>query len=126
MIPVLSGHEPIIIETQNHVDIRNAVQFAKDEELNYLIAAPIGAWRVADLLKANGVRVLIGNTQAYPDAEDDPYDSVTGWLRGQSERAEALRRRDGVGQRGDPLGSDEPALEDDRGWQGTAALRVHA
>jgi imidazolonepropionase-like amidohydrolase len=76
MIPVLERQKVVIIETQNHVDIRNAVQFARDEGLNYVIAAPVGAWRVADFLKANGVRVLIGSTQAYPDGEDDAYDSV--------------------------------------------------
>ena len=76
MIPVLKREEVVIIETQNHVDIRNAVQFAEDENLDYVIAAPTGAWRVADFLKANAVRVLIGSTQAYPDAEDDAYDSV--------------------------------------------------
>jgi imidazolonepropionase-like amidohydrolase len=76
MIPVLKRQEPIIIETTNHVDIRNAVQFARDENLNYLIAASVGAWRVADFLKENGVRVIVGSTLLYPDAQDDPYDSV--------------------------------------------------
>ena len=45
MIPVLKREEVVIIDTQNHVDIRNAVQFAKDENLDYVIAAPTGAWR---------------------------------------------------------------------------------
>ena len=38
MIPVLERKRPVIIETTNHVDIRNAVEFAKEENLNYVLA----------------------------------------------------------------------------------------
>jgi imidazolonepropionase-like amidohydrolase len=76
MIPVLEGREPVIIETANHVDIQNAVQFAREEHLNYVIGAASGAWRVADYLKQNGVRVLVGWPQNVPEGEDDPIDSV--------------------------------------------------
>ncbi len=76
MIPVLEGREPVIIEAANHVDIQNAVQFAKEERLNYVIAAASGAWRIADFLKLNGVRVLVGWPQALVEGEDDPIDGA--------------------------------------------------
>ena len=74
MIPVLTRQEVVIIEAANAVDIQAAVQFAKDENLNYVLAAHANAWRVVDLLKANGVRVLLGSTITYPDDEDAAYD----------------------------------------------------
>ena len=76
MVPVLEGREPVIVETANRVDIRNAVRFAREEGLNYVIGAASGAWRVADFLKQNAVRVLVGWPQALPEGEDDPIDSV--------------------------------------------------
>lgn len=76
MIPVLTGAQTVIIEAANHVDIRNAVQFAKEEELDYVIGAAAGAWRVADFLKENGVRVILGSTVKDPESSDLPYDTV--------------------------------------------------
>ena len=76
MIPVLEGKVPVIIEATNHVDIRNAVEFAKGEKLNYLLAALSDSWKAADFLKENSVRVLIGSTLDMPTGADDPYDVV--------------------------------------------------
>jgi imidazolonepropionase-like amidohydrolase len=74
MIPVLTRQEVVIVEAANVVDIQAAVQFAQAERLNYVLGAPVDAWRVADFLKANNVRVVFGSTITLPEDEDAPYD----------------------------------------------------
>ena len=74
MVPALARQEVVIVEAANLVDIQAAVQFAQAEKLNYVLAAPLDAWRVVDFLKANNVRVIFGSTIAYPEDEDAPYD----------------------------------------------------
>jgi imidazolonepropionase-like amidohydrolase len=74
MVPVLARQQVVIVEAANVVDIQAAVQFAQAERLNYVLAAPLDAWRVVDFLKAHNVRVIFGSTITLPQDEDAPYD----------------------------------------------------
>lgn len=74
LIPYVNGDLPILIEANSHVDIKNAVQFAEEENLNYVITGAFDAWRVADFLKEHDSRVVLGPRQALPAREDDPLD----------------------------------------------------
>jgi imidazolonepropionase-like amidohydrolase len=76
LVPVIKGERVVMIEAFNHGDIRNAVAFAEEEKLNYVIVGATDAWRMADYLKAHKTRVVLGPTQGLPLGEDDPIDAV--------------------------------------------------
>lgn len=76
MIPVLKRQAPVIIEATNSEDIKAAVRFGKEENLDFIIGAHGGAARVADFLKENNVRVLLTSMKIMPETEDDPVDIV--------------------------------------------------
>lgn len=76
LVPVVKGEQPVLIQANSHVDIKNAVNFAKEEKLNFVLLGASDAWRVADFLKENNVRVILGPRQALPPREDDPIDII--------------------------------------------------
>ena len=76
LVPVVERTQVILIEADSHVDIRNAVEFAEEENLLYAILGASDAWRVADFLKERGVRVILGPRQSLPVREDDPIDVI--------------------------------------------------
>ncbi|MDA2927490.1 amidohydrolase family protein [Acidobacteria bacterium AH-259-G07] len=76
LIPVLKGEQPVLIEANSHVDIKNAVKFAQGEKLNYILLGASDAWKVADFLKENKARVILGPRQSLPGREDDPIDII--------------------------------------------------
>ena len=76
MIPVLRGQQPVFIEVQSDQDIRKAVQFARDQKLNYVLVGADDAPKVADFLKENGVRVILGPPDPLPIRDDDPVDGI--------------------------------------------------
>ena len=76
MIPVLKGQQVVFIEVQSDQDIRKAVQFAREQKLNYVLLGADDAPKVADFLQENGVRVILGPPDPLPIREDDPVDGV--------------------------------------------------
>jgi imidazolonepropionase-like amidohydrolase len=76
MIPVLKGQQPVFIEVQSDRDIRKAVEFAKAQKLSYALVGADDAPKVADFLKENGVRLVLGLPGPQPIREDDPVDGV--------------------------------------------------
>ena len=76
LIPVLKGEQPVLIEANSHVDIKNAVKFAQEEKLNYILLGASDAWKVADFLRENKARVILGPRQSLPGREDDPIDII--------------------------------------------------
>ncbi|MBE3135682.1 MAG: amidohydrolase family protein [Acidobacteria bacterium] len=76
MIPVLKGQQPVFIEVQSDQDIRKAVEFAKEQKLNYALVGADDAPKVADFLRENGVRLILGLPGPLPIREDDPVDGV--------------------------------------------------
>jgi imidazolonepropionase-like amidohydrolase len=76
MIPVLKGQQPLFIEVQSDQDIRKAVQFAREQKLNYALVGADDAPKVADFLEENAVRVILGPPDPLPIRDDDPVDGV--------------------------------------------------
>lgn len=76
MIPVLKGQQPVYIEVQSDQDIRMAVAFAQEQKLNYALVGADDAPKVADFLKENGVRIILGPADLLPIRADDPVDGV--------------------------------------------------
>lgn len=76
LIPVIEGRQPVLIETRNHVDMRNAVEFAKAEHLDYFVGGPEDTWKIVSFLKEQGARVVLQPSQNDPGGDDDPVDAV--------------------------------------------------
>jgi imidazolonepropionase-like amidohydrolase len=75
MIPVLKGQQTVYIEVQSEADIRKAVQFARDQKLNYILVGADDAPKMTDFLKENGVRLVFGPPGELPIREDDRTDT---------------------------------------------------
>ena len=76
LIPVLQGRQPVMIHADSHVDIRNAVGFAEEQKLNYVVLGASDAWKIVDFLKQHQVRLILGPRQSLPLREDDPIDII--------------------------------------------------
>lgn len=73
---VLDGEIPMIISVNEARDIRNAVEFAEDEGLDYIIAGGRMAHEVADFLAEHHTRVILAAPQATPSGPDASYDEA--------------------------------------------------
>jgi imidazolonepropionase-like amidohydrolase len=76
LMPALSGRQTVLISADTHVDIRAAVRFAREEGLDFVLLSASDSWRVADFLKENDVRVILGPLQSLPRREDDPIEII--------------------------------------------------
>jgi len=72
LISVLNKKVPIIISANTENEIKRAIKFSKEFNLNYLISGVIEGWRVVDKLKSEMKPVLVSLN--YPKPE-----SVTGY-----------------------------------------------
>src|SRR5690606_17452596 len=57
LIPYLNEGALVIIQVNRAMDIKNAVTFAQEEELNYVLMGAVDAWKVADFLSQHKSRV---------------------------------------------------------------------
>ena len=73
--PAARGELPVVMRADTEADIRGAVAFADERGLKLIVAGGLEAWRVADLLKAKDVAVLV-NVDRLPRKETDPYDAA--------------------------------------------------
>ena len=73
MIPVVTGEVPVIFEASSEDDIKAAVEFAEEMDLNYLIRGAREAWKITDFLVEHDVKVLFSGVHASP-GRDEPYD----------------------------------------------------
>ena len=76
LMAAVKGEQPVVIPANSHADIKNAVEFAQGEGLNYLILGASDAWMITDFLKENDVRVILGPRQVLPNRNDDPIDII--------------------------------------------------
>ncbi len=76
MIPVLKGERPVVVSADWAPDIKAAVRFATEQRLNYLLFSTGEVWKVADFLKENKVRVILGPLHRLPDTDDAPVDII--------------------------------------------------
>jgi imidazolonepropionase-like amidohydrolase len=73
LIPVVTGEVPVIFEVREEDDIRSAVEFAEEMELDYLIRGARDAWKMTDFLAEHDVRVFFNGIHSTP-GRDEPYD----------------------------------------------------
>lgn len=76
LIPYVNEGGLVGIRVDRAMDIKNAVAFAEEEELNYVLMGAVDAWRVADFLSEHESRVILGPLQRLPIREDDPIDII--------------------------------------------------
>jgi imidazolonepropionase-like amidohydrolase len=76
MIPVLERKLSLFVYASEIQQIEAAVNWAKDENVRLVIIGGRDSWRAADLLKANGVAVIVGPTLSVPSRRWEPYDDA--------------------------------------------------
>ena len=76
LIPIIEGRQPVLFETRNHVDMRNAVEFAEAAHLDFFVGGPEDTWKIVPFLKEHGARVVLQPSQNVPGGDDDPVDAV--------------------------------------------------
>jgi imidazolonepropionase-like amidohydrolase len=74
MLPVFSKELTVFVNADDVRQIKQASDFAKKWDIKIVIVGGRDAWRVTDLLKANGIPVIVGRTQTTPMRQDEDYD----------------------------------------------------
>lgn len=75
MAPVLSGQLPVIVAADDIRQIEAALAWAAAEKLKLVISGGYDAAQAAELLKAQGVPVIVGGVHRLPQRADDGYDA---------------------------------------------------
>lgn len=73
LVPAAIGELPVIFEANSEQDIKDAVAFAEELDLKYIIRGGRDSWKITDFLKEHDVRVLFSGIHASP-GRDEPYD----------------------------------------------------
>jgi imidazolonepropionase-like amidohydrolase len=74
MLPVLEGKLPLAVSANRARSIHDAVLFADKQHVKIVILEPHDIDKVGAELKAKNIPVILGRTEALPDAEDAAYD----------------------------------------------------
>jgi imidazolonepropionase-like amidohydrolase len=74
MRPLFAAGQPLYVEADDVRDIREAVAFAAEEGVKMVLVGGKEAYRVAPLLAAHQVPVILGTTTSLPLRADDDYD----------------------------------------------------
>lgn len=75
MLPVLNGDVPVFIHADGIEEIQAAVDWASAEKVAAVLVGGYDAWRVADLLEANHIPVIITGTHRTPRRRWEDYDA---------------------------------------------------
>mgnify|MGYP001197586929 FL=1 len=73
--PYINRKRPVLVEAHSRRAIVEAIQFAKTEKLKLIITGGTNAWKVADLLKARDIAVIVGPVMRAPVKTWDPSDA---------------------------------------------------
>jgi phosphoglycolate phosphatase-like HAD superfamily hydrolase len=76
LAPYVRGERPVIFRAEREAEIRGALRFAEEMKLKPIILGGNDAWKVANLLKAKNVPVILTGVFSLPIREDDPYDTL--------------------------------------------------
>jgi len=75
MGPVLSGEVPVFVRAGRRAQIEAALDWAREEGVDIVIAGGADAWRIARRLADEGVPVILDPVLALPAREWEPYDT---------------------------------------------------
>jgi imidazolonepropionase-like amidohydrolase len=76
LVPYVRGEQPVIFRAEREAEIRGALRFAEEMKLKPIILGGNDAWKVASLLRAKNVPVILTGIFSLPSREDDPYDTL--------------------------------------------------
>jgi imidazolonepropionase-like amidohydrolase len=78
MIPVFKRERPLLLDVDNHVDVRSAVGFAEAQKVDYVLLGAEGAAEELDFLKEHNARVIIISPYKVSEStfEDMPIDGL--------------------------------------------------
>ncbi len=86
MLPVLEGKVPLLIPAQRERTIRDAITFAKKQNVKLILLDVAKPGKAMDLIKENNIPVIAGKPTNLPEDDDDPYDAAYS-LPGQLHKA---------------------------------------
>ncbi len=75
MAPFLRRERPVLLEAHDARTILDAIDFADAQKIRPVIVTGKEAWKVASVLAARNVPVLMGPVLDVPDHDWDPYDA---------------------------------------------------
>ena len=75
MVPVVRGELPVFVHADEARQITDAVAWAEREKLRLVLVGGADAWRVADLLKARDVPVIVAGTHVLPARRWEGFDA---------------------------------------------------
>ena len=76
LVPAVQGRIPVVVVAKRLAQIRDAVQWGKDEGLRIVIWGGADAWRMADDLAKAQVAVVVDSPMDLPRRDDEPYDTA--------------------------------------------------
>jgi imidazolonepropionase-like amidohydrolase len=76
LVPYARGERPVVIEASGRREIQAAIRFAEEIGIRIVIAGAAEAWKVADLLAAKDIPVIVGPVLTTPREAYDPYDAA--------------------------------------------------
>ncbi len=76
MAKVVNREMPVLLSANGERNIRNAVNWAKRQGIDFVITGGREAWKLAEWLAENEVGVILGPTQTMPSGADAPYDEA--------------------------------------------------
>jgi imidazolonepropionase-like amidohydrolase len=74
MLPVLEGKLPVFVHAHELAQIRHALALAERHGLRLVIVGGADSWRIAEVLRARDVPVVIAGVHALPMRRDDDVD----------------------------------------------------
>ena len=76
MARVVNREIPVLLSADGERNIRNAVLWAKRQEIRYVITGGREGWKIADWLAENDVPMILSGTQSMPAGADASYDEA--------------------------------------------------
>lgn len=76
MAKVVSGEMPVLLEANGERDIKNAVTWAQEQDIRFVLTGGREAGKIADWLAERDVQVILGPSQAMPAGSDPSYDEA--------------------------------------------------
>jgi imidazolonepropionase-like amidohydrolase len=74
LVAVTRGELPVLVHADREREIKEAIEFCKEQKIRMILAGGAEAYKLTELLAANKVPVVLGPIQSLPSSEDEPYD----------------------------------------------------
>jgi imidazolonepropionase-like amidohydrolase len=75
LVPYAKAELPVMIHADRHGDILEAIEFAEELKLKWILSGADDAWKCVQDLKKHNVPVILGPSMQLPAGPNDPYDA---------------------------------------------------